>query len=112
MRKNKYSRTSDCLDGKRLGKSSLIKRVTCHCLPDLSDMSSPSDLLLRLSVSNNLHHMISVSCYPVSEVPLWNLICQHSVTRTGGPVMGLSFCFVTRIRRFLYGTGDQARDQA
>ncbi|CAL5339306.1 unnamed protein product [Camellia sinensis] len=25
-------------------------KVTRHCLPDLSDMSSPSDLLLRLSV--------------------------------------------------------------
>ncbi|GMP74008.1 hypothetical protein CsSME_00031548 [Camellia sinensis var. sinensis] len=75
MRKNKHSRTSNCLDGKRLGKSSLIKGVTRHCLPDLSDMSSPSDLLLRLPVSNNLHHVISVGCYPVSEVPLSNLIC-------------------------------------
>ncbi|KAL7198443.1 hypothetical protein ACSBR2_020854 [Camellia fascicularis] len=25
-------------------------KVTRHCLPDLSDISSPSDLLLRLSV--------------------------------------------------------------
>ncbi|GMP26784.1 hypothetical protein CsSME_00003077 [Camellia sinensis var. sinensis] len=88
MSKNKRSRISDYLDRKRLEKSSLIKEVTRHCLPDLSDMSSLSDLLLQLSVSNNLHHVISVGCYPVSEVPSWNLICLHSVSRTGGPVMG------------------------
>ncbi|KAL7198444.1 hypothetical protein ACSBR2_020854 [Camellia fascicularis] len=28
-------------------------KVTRHCLPDLSDISSPSDLLLRLSVSRH-----------------------------------------------------------
>ncbi|GMQ05117.1 hypothetical protein CsSME_00050270 [Camellia sinensis var. sinensis] len=90
MRKNKRSRTSDYLDGKRLEKLSLIKGVTRHCLPDLSDMSSPSALLLRLPVSNNIYHVICVGCYPISEVPSWNLICLHSVTRTRGSIMGLS----------------------
>ena len=30
------------------------------------------------------------SCYTVLEAPLWHWICLHSVTRTGGSIMGLS----------------------
>ncbi|GMP41584.1 hypothetical protein CsSME_00011631 [Camellia sinensis var. sinensis] len=86
MRKNKRSRTSDYLDGKKLEKSSLIKEVTCHCLPGLSDMSNLSDLLLQLFVT----FCDICGCYPVSEVPLWNLICLHSLPVPEAPSWELS----------------------